>query len=127
MPNDENDVEKYLKEFRARAVRPLEIIRPKTSAWTRRLAAAAILAVLAGGGTWIVVHSHKVQSVANPTVEHKTENNVGAAGKKLPMLQMTKLAVEDPEKLEALLGKAPRKDLSVLDGTKSMLGTLAKE
>lgn len=127
MPNDEKDLEKYLGEFRARAVRPLEIIRPKASDWTRRLAAAAVLAVLAGGGTWIVVHSHRVPSEVNLTVEQRTENTAAAAGKKLPMLQVTKLVVDDPEKLDALLGQAPRNKLSVMDGTKSMLGTLAKE
>ncbi len=127
MLNDEKDVEKYLGEFRARAVRPLEIGRPKAPAWIRRLAAAAVLAVLAGGGAWFVAHSQKVQSGASETVAPKTEITVVFTESKLPMLQMTKLAVEDPDKLDALLGPTPRHNFSDVEGKKSMLGTLAKE
>jgi hypothetical protein len=127
MPIDEKDVEKYLGEFRTRAVRPLEIMRPKVPAWAGRLAAAAVLAVLAGGGAWFLAHSRKAQSGAKQMVEQKKEKTPGEAGQKLPMLQLTKLAVEDPERLDALLGEAPKRNLLVLDGKKSMLGTLAKE
>lgn len=127
MPIDENDVEKYLGEFRARAVRPPEIMRPKVPAWARRLAAATVLAVLAGGGAWFVTRSQKVRLAANGTMVRKKENIAGGVERKLPILQLTKLAVEDPEKLDAMLGEAPRKGLPVLDGKKSMLGTLAKE
>lgn len=127
MPNDDEDVEKYLREFRARAVRPLETSRPKAPVRIRRLAAAAVLAVLAGGGAWFVAHSQIVQSGASETLEPKAELPAGIAERKLPILQLTKLAVEDPGKLDALLGQAPRNTFSIVEGKKSMLSTLAKE
>jgi hypothetical protein len=127
MRRDDTDLEKYLGEFRPHVVQPLETSRPKAMAWIARLAAAAVLAIMVGGGTWFAVHSQKGKSKTTWTVEQKKESVPDGVRKRLPMVQLTKLAVEDPGRLDALLAEAPRRSTSGLDGKKSMLGTLAKE
>ncbi|MFI5097453.1 MAG: hypothetical protein ACHQT6_05710 [Candidatus Acidiferrales bacterium] len=127
MRRDDTDLEKYLGEFQPRAVRPLEAARPTAKAWMRRLAAAAGLAFAVGGGAWLAVHLQKDQDKTSHIVEPKKESVPSGVRKRLPMVQLTRLAVEDPDRLDVLLAEAPRKSSSARDEKESMLGTLAKE
>ena len=127
MPMDDNELEKYLGEFQPRTVRALETSRPKAMVWMGRLAAALVIAFVLAGSAWFALHSWKGVSKTNLVVEQSKQSASGGARKKLPIIQLTKLAVEDPERLDALLAELPRHGMSVSSNKKGMLSTLAKE
>lgn len=126
MENHNEEMERYLKQFKPRAIRPL----PDSTTfalWTRRSAAAAVL-VLAGGLSFWLMHrgtkvapSLLIASEAQPSGAGTNENEP------VNTLQLTKLALQDDRKFDAVLSTASRKVLPRLQGNQSTLRILAGE
>ena len=125
MRRDDDDLERYLSEFRPRAVRPLELPKPATRAWTRRLAVAAVVLLCIGGGLW-----YGRRNVAAPTPSENLPTaqiqNPAVTGR-LNSFALTKLALEDERQFETQLDADSRLVLPSFQGEQSSLRFFAKE
>jgi hypothetical protein len=120
----DEETERYLKEFRPRAVRELELApQPRSILW-RRLAAAAAVALCAGALLWFarpeLTRSNKTADVQTPMAGVTSQRHQTT-------LFLTKLAVADNERFETLLAEESRKSLPRFQGEHSGLKVLAKE
>src|SRR5271166_5945252 len=98
MPLDDNDLEKYLREFQPLAVRPLESSRQTANPWRGRLAAAAVVLLSVSGGLWYARHKSDMRRA-----EVKLQSSGGDAGveeRRGNAILLTKLALEDPKRFE---------------------------
>jgi hypothetical protein len=123
-PYDE-EMERYLKEFRPQPIRALEVAPyPRRTLW-RQLTAAAAVAGCAGGLFWLARHelrlSEETANVRAPNV------NVLKERRSRTTLALTALALADDEKFEALLAEESRKSLPSFQGEQSTLKVLAKD
>ncbi len=125
MPKDDSELEKYLGEFRPRAVRPLEASRPMPIPWMGRLAAAALVLLSASGGLWYARHERNRPraevKLATVRVEARVEE------RRINPILLTKLALEDPKRFEEQLAAESRDVLPDLQKQQSTLRVLAKE
>jgi hypothetical protein len=124
----EQDMEKYLSEFRPRAVRALESelangYRVARFDW-QRLAAAAVLFAALGTSVWYaqVKPDHATQTAGRQQVQ--TERT---PLKDLSSVQLTRLALADSEKFDEVLAEQSRESLPNLRGERSTLRILAQE
>jgi hypothetical protein len=125
MGKDDDELERYLNEFRPRAVRPLELPRPAARTWIIPLAFAAGVLVCTGAGLWYVRHNGRAPSVA---VNAATEAiDTPAAMVRTNPFSLTKLALEDESRFEAQLQAESRHVLPSFQGNQSSLRTFAKE
>jgi len=123
-PHDEK-TERYLKEFRPVAIRKLEVTARPRGVLGRRLAAAAAVAVCAGGLFWFARRDSK-RSKETAHIVAPTEAVTGQ--RKYPTtLALTALALADSEQFEALLVEESRKSLPRFQGEGSSLKVLAKD
>jgi len=125
MPLDDNELEKYLREFQPRAVRPLESLRQTAIPWRGRLAAAAVVLFSVSGGLWYAIHKSNM-----PRAEVKLETSRGEAlvqERRVNSILLTKLALEDPKRFEEQLEVESRQVLPDLQGQQSTLRALTKE
>jgi hypothetical protein len=125
MEKDDKGFEKYLGEFQARGVRPLELPRPAANAWLRRLAAAALVLFSVGGGLWYAGHERK--RTGDEVKAHRVRMESYVAESEPNSISWTKLALEDPRQFEEQLDEESRRVLPDLQGQQSTLRVLAKE
>lgn len=126
MEGHDKEFEKYLGEFRPVRPRALPGRAVVKTVWTRRLAAAAVLAVGLGAAFWPMwrrqaSRNELVATMANVTPDMKP------APQPLSLLPLTQMALNDPEQLEAELVEASRRELPDFRGNNSALSVLAKE
>lgn len=121
--NHDEDLVRYLKEFRPRAIRPLEMRRPTGNSWLRWLTAAAAVGF---AGSILFWHGQ-----INKT---KPPERIGAPASIEVMSQthlstpaLTKLALDDEEAFDALLADESRNALPSMRSDQSALRVLAKE
>jgi hypothetical protein len=125
MQEHDEDLERYLRTFQPRAVRPLVVRSQPQSQWLRRLAVAAV-AVLAGGVSLWYAQRHiakppgqvTAQAVRSLVVPSQTHLNSPA---------LTNLALDDSEAFEALLARESGSVLPRMQDEHSALRVLAKE
>jgi hypothetical protein len=110
MEQDNEKLERYLEEFRPRAVRELQVSQRARSLWPRRLAAAAVVVCCVGVGYW---QTHRTRVVI---LHPKTQ-----------ALVMTRIGLQDREKLDEFLFEQSRNVLPSFQDEKSTLRVLAKE
>jgi hypothetical protein len=123
-PHDEQ-TERYLKEFRPKAIRELQVPpRSKPILW-RRWAAVAALAACAGGIFWFSFRESTLREGAANTQALKTV--VAGQQQHLSTIALTSLALQDEKKFDALLEEESRKSLPRLQGEHSSLKVLAKD
>ena len=123
-PYDE-ETERYLREFRPRATRPLEVAPKPRNILPWRLATAAALVLLAGGSLWL---AHRERARPKEAADlQPSKVNVRGKQEYESTLALTRLALTDNEKLESLLAEESRKVLPAFQGEQSMLKVLAKE
>lgn len=134
MQKDDQELEKYLSEFRPRGLRPLEIPRPATNAWIGRLAAAALLLFSVGGGLWYSFHDTKNRALVDeqkenrPGVNERTVRLDARLGTLSPnSILLTKLALENDSQFNAELEAQSRRVLPDFRGEQSTLRAFAKE
>jgi hypothetical protein len=125
MRRDDDELERYLSEFRPRAVRPLELPKPATRAWTRRLAVAAVVLLCIGGGLWYGRRNVAIPTPSQNTPTAQVETPAGTA-RPNPFV-LTKLALEDERQFEAQLDADSRLVLPSFQGEQSSLRVFAKE
>lgn len=125
MGKDNEDLERYLNEFRPRTVRPLELPPPAAKPWTRRLAFAAMVLICAGSGLWYVRRSGTIPPPEQKTPAAKVESSVGTA--RPNPFPLTKLALENDGRFEAQLEAQSRLVLPSFQGEQSTLQVFAKE
>jgi hypothetical protein len=125
MQKHDEEMERYLKKFQPRAVRPLEISRQSGNVWMRRLAAAAVLVLAGGISLWY--GQHKTPGSLKTAKVSELQSIVSSAPRSASTLYLTRLALEDNQAFEALLTKESRMELPDLQGEQSTLRVLAKE
>jgi hypothetical protein len=120
----DEEVERYLAEFKPRRVRALEVPGNK-QVWSLRLVAAAVMFIVGGLSLWYQWQETKgVKDAPSsrhvlPTTAVRVSNLNGIA--------LTRLALEDNEGFEALLADRSRTALPSFQGEDSTLRVLAKE
>jgi hypothetical protein len=123
-PHDE-ETERYLKEFRPRPLRALEVAPHAQRTLWRRLTAAAALTVCAGGLFWFARRELRLsKETANVRLPSESVLNERQA-RTIPSL--TSLALADDERFEALLAEESRRSLPSFQGEQSMLKVLAQD
>jgi hypothetical protein len=124
----EQDIEKYLNDFRPRAVRGLETNRVNDYRVARfdwqRLAAAAVLTAALGTSIWFArLRPDQATQIADRQ-QVQTEH---APQRDLSNLQLTRLALTDNEKFDEVLAEQSRSSLPNLRGERSTLRVLAQD
>jgi hypothetical protein len=125
MQEPDEDLERYLRTFKPRAVRSLEVRGYPETRWLQRLVVAAAVVLVGGVSFWysqrqIAKPSNQVATQAVPfiTVTPQARMNTPA---------LTKLALDDSEAFEALLARESRTVLPGMQEEQSALKVLAKE
>ena len=122
MATHDEELERYLSQFRPRPVRALEV-RAHPKPVKRGWLIAAALAILVGGvSLWSLWHLRQ---------QYKGTQDELMVRRVLPPapspIALTKLALEDNERFEALLVERSRNVLPGFQGKNSTLAVLAKE
>ena len=117
-----DEMESYLKEFRPKAIRKLEVATQRQNIFWRRLAAVALCA---GGFFWFarreLTRSKEAANVQALKVGVTSQRQYRST------LALTKLALADRDKFETLLAEESRKSLPGFQGEQSTLKVLAKD
>jgi hypothetical protein len=125
MQNDDNELEKYLSEFRPRAVRMLRAEPEwKNPPWMGRLAAATILAALAGTGLWHAAHKGRTERAE--VKELTIHGESGVVEPAVNSITLTRIALTDPQHFEEKMSEASRVVLPDLRDPQSTLSVLTK-
>lgn len=121
----DDETERHLKQFRPRAIRALDVSPKTRNILSLRLAAAAAVTLLAGGVLWYAnrnaTRSREAANVQPADAHVPTKARYGST------LALTRLALTDSAKLEAVLSEESRKMLPPVQGQRSMLKVLAKD
>ena len=120
---DEN-LERYLAEFRPRPVRALEIPRriERVQLW---LVAAAATIFLGGFALWYLLP--ETRGVKNAPAMQQVRSGTGLGQSNLNVIALTKLALEDEAHFEVFLVDKSRTVLPSFQGENSALRVLTKE
>ena len=125
MTKEDEQLERYLAEFRPRPIRKLVIPDQYPNLWLRRLAAAAIILLGAGIGLWLAV---RPDSRAPQIVQVRQPSPIARPPRKnLSSFALTKLALENSQEFDSYLLNESRNVLPSLQGEHSTLRILAKE
>jgi hypothetical protein len=123
-PYDE-EMERYLKEFRPQPIRALEVAPlPRKTLW-RRLTAAAAVAGCAGGLFWFARREFRL-SKATGNVRAPNQSVINERQSRT-IFALTALALADDKKFQAVLAEESRKSLPSFRGEQSTLKVLAKD
>jgi hypothetical protein len=131
---DENSdrFENFLREFRPRHPRALPAataqgttsVRPATRSRSRRIAAAAALAIALGSSTWFVLRT----KFPRRTAESPAFQPVAIAQpERVAPFALRQLALSDPHQLDIALTQASRSSLCDVRDTTRALHALANE
>jgi hypothetical protein len=119
----DEEVERYLAEFEPRPVRALGVLPLNERIWAVRLVAAAVIVLIGGISLWYLGQETKrVKDALSRRHALPT-----TATSSLNAIALTKLALEDNERFEALLADRSQTALPSFQGEDSMLRVLAKE
>jgi hypothetical protein len=125
MQTHDEEMESYLKQFMPRAIRPLEREQRSPNFWPGRLAAAAVI-VLAGG-LFLWVTRREAQTVPLKPLIAELQRSIPSNHKLLSTFLLTKLALDDNTRLDAVLTEESRRVLPSLQGKESTLRVFAGE
>jgi capsular polysaccharide biosynthesis protein len=123
---DDQDIERYLKKFQLRAVRPLKMPRPTGSPQMRWLVAAAALVVCAGGAALWLGKSQTIRSADLRAASHVRSTELRPQ-RPFNSPALTKLALDDSKAFDAVLTDKARTMFPDMQGERSALRVLAKE
>lgn len=125
MEDYDREFEKYLGEFQPRRPRALPDRVISKKVWTRRLAAAAVIAIGLAAALWPRSRKHLSHSEFAKTAI--VTPDINPAPQPLSLLPFTQLALKDPERLDGELLEASRRELPDFRANNSTLRVLAKE
>jgi hypothetical protein len=120
----DEEMEHYLKEFKPRAISPLEKQASPPRFWLKGLAAAAAI-VAAGTSIWM--SRRETVIVPQVTSEPQPQESPAFIEKRMNPFLLTKLALEDNRTFNAVLTDESRRVLPSLRGQQSTLRVLAAE
>jgi hypothetical protein len=120
----DEEVERYLAEFKPRRVRALEVPGNKR-VWPLRLVAAAVIFLVGGSSLWYL--RQETQGVKDALSRRHVLPTTAKRASNLNAIALTKLALEDNEHFEALLADRSQTALPSFQGENSTLRVLAKE
>ena len=123
MPQHDEEIERYLKEFTPRAIRPLEDDTRSPNLWPRRLAAAAVIVVAGGFSLWFTLREAKTVPL-KPSVS-ELQHEIPNSSKRVSTFLLTKLALEDEKRFDAVLTDESRRVLPSMQGQESTLRMFA--
>lgn len=118
------EIERYLKRFRPRAVRPLRMPPQTGSVWFLRLAVAAGVILVGGLVLWYAPRQTAQPSQARAVHDVRSE---ARSNPRLSTLALTKLALDDSKAFDSVLTDRSRTMFPSMQGTGSALRVLAKE
>ena len=125
MELDDMRFENFLREFQPRRPRGLlEVVQGKPK-WQRPAAAAMVFAAI-GASTWFAVH--KTQSRGGQGVDRANDGlNAKSGTVRRSLFSLTKLAVEDPSRLDTELTDQSGRVLPDFRNKESMLRVLSNQ
>lgn len=124
MESYDEEFEKYLRQFRPRHPRALPKRAPLPRVW--RLAAAAVVAITIGSSLWLI-RQKNISREAELAARKAPILVVERASRPLRMYALTKMALDNPQELDARLAQASRQTLPNFRSNDSALRLLAKE
>jgi hypothetical protein len=124
-PNDEFEL--FLREFEARRPRALIVPGASRSLWMSRLAAAAAISIALGSSLRFFSRPTEWRKSRDDTNTTSAKIAPRASTPKLSTMALTRLALEDPARLDALLDASQQDRLPRFDRENSALRVLAKE
>jgi hypothetical protein len=128
----ENDqqagVERYLKKFQLRAVRPLEMRQRTGNLWWQPMAAAAVVLVAAGIAVWRAPRKVALpgEFITTPKVQRVVSVSRTYSAYPVTSPALTKLALDDEKAFDGLLTDESRDMLPSMQREQSALKILAK-
>lgn len=125
MERHDEKVERYLAEFQPRPVRKLEVSPRTKRVWPRWLVAAAAILFVGGTSLWHLRQETR-RTKAVPAMRQVSSPTAGGRSQ-LNAVALTKVALDDSERFEALLSYQSRIVLPSFEGESSTLRVLAKE
>jgi hypothetical protein len=120
----DEELERYLAEFKPRRVRALEVPGDKR-VWPLRLVAAAVIFIVGGLSFWY--QWQETKGVKDALSSRHVLPTTAVRASNLNAIALTRLALEDNEGFEALLADRSRSALPSFQGDDSTLRVLAKE
>jgi hypothetical protein len=126
MASHDEQFEKYLGEFEPRRPRALPALVGLRGVWQQRLAAAAAIAIALCVSLWIL-HGKNSKDRTPVVAQANSAPDSTASRQRLSLVELTQMALHDPEQLDAELADASRKLLPNFRGSDSTLRVLAKE
>jgi hypothetical protein len=118
-------MERYLREFRPRAIRSLAVAPQSRNVLWRRLAAAAAIAACAAALFWL---QRRELRFSRPTANvQPTTFAVRSERQSRTTFNLTTIALMDSKNFDALLAEESRKSLPNFQEEQSMLKVLAKD
>jgi hypothetical protein len=121
----DEEVERYLAEFKPRPVRALGVAPRRERVWPRRLAAAAVIFLVGGVSLWYL--RQETKGVKDALSGRHVVPTTAIRSSNLNAIALTRLALEDNERFEALLADRSQTALPSFQGENSTLRVLAKE
>ena len=121
---DDENLERYLGEFRPRPVRPLEIPRRIETAQLWLVAAAATIFV-GGVALWYLLP--ETRGTMDAPAMQQVRSGTGLRQSNLNAIALTRLALEDEAHFEEFLVDKSRRVLPSFQGENSALRVLTKE
>ena len=120
----DEEVERYLAEFKPRPVRALGV-PGNNRVWPLRLVAAAVIFIVGGLSLWY--RWQETKGVKDALSRRHVLPTTAVRASNLNAIALTKLALEDKEHFEALLADRSQTVLPSFQGENSTLRILAKE
>jgi ferric-dicitrate binding protein FerR (iron transport regulator) len=123
MDRYDEDTERYLREFRLRAIPPLAFAPKAGNIFLRRLAVAAAVTVFAAATIWLA-HRETTRRIETAKPQFAMTNDTGGQ-RYVTTVELTRLALNDNEELNAILAEESRRALPSFQGKQSTLKVLA--
>jgi len=115
MDRRDEQFESFLREFQPLRPHALPVVIRARAVWMPRLVAAAFVLVVIGISFWSLSQRQPISNLTN------TESS------NLSPVALTRLALEDPARLDAVLNSSARSELPRFDNKNSALRVLTKE
>ena len=125
MAMHDEEVERYLAEFKPRPVRALRVPPRSERVWPLRLGAATGIFLIGGVLLWYV--RQETKGVKDALSSRHVLQTTAVRTSNLNAIALTRLALEDNEHFEALLADRSQTALPSFEGETSTLRVLAKE
>jgi hypothetical protein len=127
MHRPDDEFELFLREFEPRCPRALTVLGASRSLWMSRLAAAAAISIALGSSLWFFSRPTEWRTSQNMTNTASAKIAPKASTPRLSTMALTRLALEDPARLDAVLDASQQDRLPCFDRENSALRVLAKE